>query len=608
MENKVNWRLGKILDDRYKIESVVGIGGMAVVYKAYDQKEDRAVAVKVLRDDVAMDAESRKQFRKEYQAVGMLSHPNIRAVYDVVSSGDTEYIVMEYVDGENLKQYLKKRGALSWQETLDLSIQIARALSHAHSRGIIHLDIKPQNIMLPKDGEVKIADFGIAQMEEGAGDSSADEGSIHYISPEQARGETVDARSDIYSLGVVMYEMLTGRLPFDGETVEQVAVQQYSVIPDAPSTYNSRIPEQLENVTLRAMEPDPDDRYPTAEEMLAELEEIGDEEIEPEDLQEEGSVPLPESVPVEEPVQRMPVRVVRDQVHVVRKNVPRISRSGELSREGYVRRRARASKISMLLGFALVAAFALALFVFVWQYWLKDIFQDAERVNVPAFVGMDIEDVSSNETVEALYNIKIIYRADPNYRMGMILEQDPAAGSSRMVVSDGIDLTLTVSSGLQMERLPNDLVNMPFTEAQVELTSMGMNVIIARQQSDTITENYVISTDPAPGDAVVSGSTVTLTVSAGPTVTYTTVPDVTGQTKAAALLALQREGLICTESEITYTSSTVEQSGRVLWQNYAGGTSVVSGTQVYLTIGSGPTMANQATTDSGVQAPPAAGG
>ena len=240
MENKVDWRLGKILDDRYKIESVVGIGGMAVVYKAYDQKEDRAVAVKVLRDDVAMDAESRKQFRKEYQAVGMLSHPNIRAVYGVVSSGDTEYIVMEYVDGENLKQYLKKRGALPWQETLDLSIQIARALSHAHSRGIINLDIKPQNIMLPKDGEVKIADFGIAQMEEGAGDSSADEavGSIHYISPEQARGETVDARSDIYSLGVVMYEMLTGRLPFDGETVEQVAVQQYSVIPDAPSTYN----------------------------------------------------------------------------------------------------------------------------------------------------------------------------------------------------------------------------------------------------------------------------------------------------------------------------------------------------------------------------------
>ena len=198
MDNKVNWRIGKRLDGRYEIQSVLGIGGMAVVYKALDQKLGRNVAIKVLRDDTAMDTESRRRFHTEYQAVAMLSHPNIRAVYDVVSSGDTEYIVMEYVDGINLKQYLKKKGHLSWKEALHFSAQIARALSHAHEKGIVHMDIKPQNIMLLRDGTAKIADFGIAQFE-GAmeSDSSEAQGSIHYISPEQARGEPVDARSDI---------------------------------------------------------------------------------------------------------------------------------------------------------------------------------------------------------------------------------------------------------------------------------------------------------------------------------------------------------------------------------------------------------------------------
>ncbi len=602
MENKVNWRLGKILDDRYKIESVVGIGGMAVVYKAFDQQLQRDVAVKVLRDNVAMDAESRKQFRKEYEAVGMLNHPNIRAVYDVVSSGDTEYIVMEYVDGINLKQYLKSKGTLPWEEVLDLSIQIARALSHAHSRGIIHMDIKPQNIMLPKDGTVKIADFGIAQMEESPEEEQADQadeavGSIHYISPEQARGETVDARSDIYSLGVVIYEMLTGKLPFDGETVEQVAVQHYSVIPDSPCSLDPSIPPELEGVTLRAMEPDPDDRYATAADMLSDLEDLkGRLEAPPEEtaMQEQE----PEQV-VPEEGGRMAVRIVKDEVHVVRKNVPRISRAGELSKEGYARRRMRANSVSMLSGFTLVAAFALALFIFVWQYWLKDIFRDAVRVEVPALVGYNINDVADNEAITGLYNVKIVYKADSTHDMGTIMEQDPAAGASRMVVTDGIELTLTVSSGLQLERLPVDLVNSPFTEAQVRLESMGMNVVIARQQSDSITENYVISTEPAPGDTVVSGSTVTIYVSAGPSVTYTTVPDTVGLTKAAALLALQREGLICTESEIQYTSSAMEDDGRVLFQNYVAGTQVVSGTRVYLTVGSGPASSGADTQSQG---------
>ena len=604
MENKVNWRLGKILDDRYEIQSVLGIGGMAVVYKAFDRQTRRDVALKVLRDDAAMDAESRKRFRTEYQAVEQLSHPNIRAVYDVVESGDTEYIVMEYVDGINLKQYLKKKGALPWQEVLHFSSQITRALSHAHSRGIIHMDIKPQNIMLPKDGTVKIADFGIAQMDEAPTDDDAQDeavGSIHYISPEQARGEAVDARSDIYSLGVVMYEMLTGRLPFTGETVEQVAVQHYSVIPEAPGEIDPSIPQELEEITLCAMQPDPDDRYPTAADMLADLEDF---------KRSRSVVPTATATAtaaVDAPAAKtMPVRIVKDEVHVITRNVPRISKSGELSREGYNRRRSRANSISMLLGFFLVAAFALGLFAFVWQYWLRDIFSDAERVDVPAFVGRKIEDIINNKEMLELYNFNVSYQPDATHREGVIMEQDPAAGASRMIVSNGIDVTLTVSSGIQMITMPEDLVNVPYTEAQVRLQAMGLNVIIAQEKSGDITENYVISTDPAPGESVVSGSTVTLIVSAGPTVTYTNIPNVVGQTKETALLSLQREGLICGESEITYVSSTAAQQGIVMWANYTAGTQVVTGTRVYLQIGMGPTASaasDQATYEQA--APPA---
>ncbi len=589
MENKVNWRLGKLLDDRYRIESVLGIGGMAVVYKAYDQQQQRDVAVKVLRDDVAMDAESRRQFRKEYQAVGMLSHPNIRAVYDVVASGDTEYIVMEYVDGVNLKQYMRKKVVLPWQEVLRLSTQVVRALCHAHSRGIIHMDIKPQNIMILPDGTVKIADFGIAQIEEAvAPGQTSDEavGSVHYISPEQAHGEAVDARSDIYSLGVVMYEMLTGKLPFAGDTVEQVAIQQYTLIPDAPSQFNPKIPAELEDITLHAMEPDPDERYPSADEMLADLEDFGRSSTADPPVSIPGDGQEPASLDDGEKT-GAPVRIVHDEVHVIRKNVPRISRAGELSKEGYARRRARANSVSTLLGFALVAVFALALFIFVWRYWLADIFSDTVRVIVPTFVGDNIDSVNANAELNETYDIKIVYKADPTYDKGIIMEQDPPAGSNRMMVSDGIDLTLTVSSGIQMETMPLDLVNKPFTEAQVQLTSMGMNVIITRQQSGTITENYVITSDPAPGESVVSGSTVTLYVSAGPEVTYTTVPNLVGMTKSAALLALQREGLICTEDQITYASSN-KPAGEVLWQNYEANSQIISGTQVYLTISSGP--------------------
>ncbi len=585
MDNKVNWRLGKTLDGRYEITSVLGIGGMAVVYKAFDQKLKRNVAIKVLRDDVAMDAQSRRQFRTEYQAVGMLSHPNIRAVYDVVSSGDTEYIVMEYVEGINLKQYLKKKGALSWKETLHFSTQIAKALSHAHAKGIVHMDIKPQNIMLPKDGIAKVADFGIAQLEGSAGENADfDEalGSVHYISPEQARGEAVDARSDIYSLGVVMYEMLTGRLPFDGDSVAEVAVKHFTVTPEPPTVIDPSIPPELEDITLHALQPDPGKRYQTIDDMLADLDDFrkgqtaaihADVRQALEDEEKNADTAAP----------------IRDHIHVITKNVPRISRSGELSREGYQRRRSRANRISTLVGFGLVVAFALCLFGFVWKYWLREIFSDAERMNVPTFVGQTEESITGDEGMRELFEFEIFYKADSAHPAGEIIAQDPAPGASRMVVPEGVHVKLTVSSGIKLVTLP-DVTNYAYTDAQVTLQGMGLNVETTLEASESVTKNYVITTEPAPGSSVSSGGTVTMIVSAGPTVTMSRVPDVIGRTKADALMSLQQNGLVCSETEITYVSSDPAEEGVVLWQSYAGGSEVITGTKIYIQIGSGSAM------------------
>ena len=239
--------IGKTLDNRYEILERIGTGGMAVVYKTRDQRLNRLVAVKVLKPDLAQDEDFRRRFNAESQAVAQLSHPNIVSVYDVSRGGDTEYIVMELIDGITLKQYMEKRGQLNWRESLHFITQIMRGLSHAHSRGIVHRDIKPQNIMILRDGSVKVADFGIACLENSAQTLTQEAlGSVHYISPEQARGERTDARSDIYSAGVVMYEMLTGRLPFEGDSAVSVAIQHLSSVPLAPRELNKEIPVQLE--------------------------------------------------------------------------------------------------------------------------------------------------------------------------------------------------------------------------------------------------------------------------------------------------------------------------------------------------------------------------
>ena len=264
--------IGKLLDNRYEILEVVGSGGMAKVYKARCHRLNRLVAIKILREDLSQDAEFRRRFHDESQAVAMLSHPNIVAVYDVSRGGDMDYIVMELIDGITLKQYMARRGKLNWPEALHFITQIMRGLGHAHSRGIIHRDIKPQNIMVLRDGTVKVTDFGIACLSNGSNPSNEAIGSVHYISPEQAKGEYTDNRSDIYSAGVVLYEMLTSRLPFEGDSPMAVAIQHLNAVPLNPRELNPDIPEALEQICMKAMATDRNMRYSTADEMLADLE------------------------------------------------------------------------------------------------------------------------------------------------------------------------------------------------------------------------------------------------------------------------------------------------------------------------------------------------
>lgn len=267
--------IGRLLDNRYEILEVIGTGGMAVVYKARCHRLNRLVAVKILKDEYSQDEEFRRRFHAEGQAVAMLSHPNIVSVYDVSTSPEADYIVMELVDGISLKQYMEKKGVLNWKETLHFSMQIAKALEHAHSRGIVHRDIKPHNVMVLKNGSVKVTDFGIARiMSKGNTLTKEALGSVHYISPEQAKGSRVDNRSDLYSLGVVMYEMMTGRPPYDGESPVAVAIQHINGGAPMPSTLNPNIPGGLEQIIMKAMAHDPNDRYESATTMLYDMEEF----------------------------------------------------------------------------------------------------------------------------------------------------------------------------------------------------------------------------------------------------------------------------------------------------------------------------------------------
>lgn len=557
--------IGMILDGRYEIMELIGSGGMAYVYKALCHRLNRYDAIKIMRDETAANEEFRKRFRAESQAVAMLSHPNIVSVYDVSHSDDIEYIVMELVDGITLKQYLQKAGALCPSEVLSFTTQIAKALKHAHNKGIIHRDIKPQNIILLRDGMIKVADFGIASLQSDIEESSGETvGSVHYIAPEQARGAAPDARSDIYSLGIVMYEMLTGRLPYIGNSDTEVAVMHMNTQAAPPRAILPEIPEELERICLKAMDSDIDARYQTAAELLDDLEAFRKQSLAAQVLEDSDS---PEAFLIDGD------------------DAPEQPKGGRRSSR-------RRRKIAFSSGIFAVLIFIILVFVFINGYFLKDLFSEPVRVEVPDFVGRYYEDVINDEDLKKSFKFTITYKVDLDHDKGIILSQDPEGGQSRSVSdkNEKIEVVLIISSG---EALPDDqradmfvpnIVNKSRDEAISLIQDAGFTYSISEAPSSSITKGYVINTEPSAGEKAEAGSPVSIIISTGPEVKMTTVPQLKGLSKDAAVAKI--EGSNLSVGSVTVVDSELE-AGTVVWQSRGAGESVEEHTKIYIQISSG---------------------
>lgn len=565
MENSAEKYIGMMLDGRYEIMELIGSGGMAYVYKALCHRLNRYDAIKIMRDETAANEEFRKRFRAESQAVAMLSHPNIVSVYDVSHSDDIEYIVMELVDGITLKQYLQKAGALCPSEVLSFTTQIAKALKHAHNKGIIHRDIKPQNIILLRDGMIKVADFGIASLQSDIEESSGETvGSVHYIAPEQARGAAPDARSDIYSLGIVMYEMLTGRLPYIGNSDTEVAVMHMNTQAAPPRAILPEIPEELERICLKAMDSDIDARYQTAAELLDDLEAFRKQSLAAQVLEDSDS---PEAFLIDGD------------------DAPEQPKGGRRSSR-------RRRKIAFSSGIFAVLIFIILVFVFINGYFLKDLFSEPVRVEVPDFVGRYYEDVINDEDLKKSFKFTITYKVDLDHDKGIILSQDPEGGQSRSVSdkNEKIEVVLIISSG---EALPDDqradmfvpnIVNKSRDEAISLVQDAGFTYSISEAPSSSITKGYVINTEPSAGEKAEAGSPVSIIISTGPEVKMTTVPQLKGLSKDAAVAKI--EGSNLSVGSVTVVDSELE-AGTVVWQSRGAGESVEEHTKIYIQISSG---------------------
>ncbi|HAJ65482.1 MAG TPA: Stk1 family PASTA domain-containing Ser/Thr kinase [Clostridiales bacterium] len=526
--------IGQMLEDRYEILETIGEGGMAIVFRALDHRLNRYVAVKIMREEMAKDEEFRRRFCAESHAVAMLSNPNIVSVYDVSHSDEREFIVMELISGITLKQYMDKKGALDWKEVVHFSKQITRALAHAHERGIIHRDIKPQNIMLLRDGTLKVADFGIAALENEVYENNGQTiGSIHYIAPEQARGLSPDARSDIYSLGVVMYEMLSGRLPYTGDTLAEIAVKHMNAKPEPLRDTFPSIPVELERITLKAMNSDLDERYQTAGELLEDL-----------DAFTRGA--MNQEIPIE-----------NEEVESVK---PVLSYS-ELTKASYAIRRKKASRVSFLSGSFGVLLLTVFLFVFLWNFWVRDLFSPAERIDLPTFVGSRYEDVVRD--ADPIYNFIITDVYTNDYEPGLIISQKPDPGRSMSIENDGVSVEISVSRSMTSIEVP-DVFNVDYREAIATLEKTGFTVEVEAATSDSIAHNYVISTSPAAGEMLTSGYPVHLYVSSGPQIVYVQMPNLIGLSEDAAISKLASNNLNFAGSE--WVESPLDR-GTVVGQN-----------------------------------------
>lgn len=567
--------IGKFLDNRYEILEVIGQGGMSVVYRAKCHRLNRMVAVKVLKDEFSEDAEFKNRFQDESLSVAMMSHPNIVSVYDVSKSDDIEYIVMELIDGITLKEYLQKKGHLTWQETVYFALQIAKALEHAHNRGIIHRDIKPQNIMVLRDGTVKVADFGIAHQVSKQQTYNKGEaiGSVHYISPEQAKGSRIDNRADIYSLGVVMYEMLTGRLPFEGTNPVDIAIQHINSIPLSPSDYVKDIPEAIENITMKAMSPRLSQRYSSADELIADLEKVRNDP--------HVKIEFNNASDVERDAKEEATRKLNYNSEIEKIKVKRM---GEETRRMEPKEEEPEEKESFLSknGGVLFNVAAILLFIGGILYFVISILNpfstgESNALKAPDLVGKFYEDVVKNEEYSSFNIVEKQSVYDEKYTAGTIIEQTPEKGKT---IEEGDTIEVVVSKGAKSETLSN-LVGMEYRQAEIELEKLGIPFREEWEYSDKYSQNEIIFMTPPAGTEISEDITVVLTISKGKEIKNVKTPNVKGESESSARKILESAGLKV--GNVTRVDST-EPDGTVLFQSIPAESEVQEGTSVDLQV------------------------
>lgn len=575
--------IGTLLDNRYEIMELIGSGGMAQVYKARCNRLNRLVAIKILKEDLSNDGEFRRRFHAESQAVAMLSHPNIVSVYDVSHSDNIDYIVMELIEGITLKQYMEQKGQLNWREALHFATQIAKGLEHAHSRGIIHRDIKPHNIMILKDGSVKVADFGIAQVSSSQNTLTREAlGSVHYISPEQAKGAHVDERTDIYSLGVVMYEMLAGRPPFDGDTPVSVAIQHINATPKSIHLLNPGVPLGLEQISMHAMASNLDERYASATEMLTDLEEfrknpsmfLPDYSRNAQAAQSDADA-LSDRILSHSAAERAVSKATGSRPQTRKK------KRAEHTAPQPTETERKKNRTAALIGAVCIVLAFLGICFFLYRILFSDLFTKTAEDQVPNVIGKYIENVNESQYPNFKFEVKY-WQTSSEYDYGYILDQNPAAGRDAKV---GSTIELTVCSGTDDKLMPN-LVNLTLQNAKSCLSTMSVNVVVDvdYEESDVYTDGYIIRTEPGYDQPLTDGQKVTLIVSQGSTTKLVPVPAMVGMDVDEAL-ALIDEAELNRGSVLTVSSDL--PAGTVTFQSVEPDENVKVGTVINLQVSRG---------------------
>ena len=569
--------IGKRLDGLYEVQELIGSGGMANVYKAVMRGQNgpvpagTVVAVKVLRQEYMHDPDLVRRFKNESKAISLLNHPNIVKVYDVSVNDHLQYIVMEYVDGMTLREYLNERGGkLSSRETVHFISQILKALEHAHANGIVHRDIKPQNIMLLDNGQLRMMDFGIARISRADNQMLAGKamGSVHYISPEQAKGDETDRTSDIYSVGVMMYEMLSGHLPFDADDVVEVAIKQISDEPRSLHELAPEVPYALVEITEKAMAKLPQNRYPSARAMLEALD----------TYVQNPSVLFEYQYITEE----APEKVVKRTMSQNRTNRPAEKPAPRSKKTASRKKKRRTIYLPALLGITI--AFALACLALCWMI-LNDssnLMNNKADITLGDYIGMTQDEAAATEQVVS-GQISVTWEQEYNsdYAAGYIYKQSPVSGRT---VREGQNVTLTVSLGTQYVTVP-DLTNYVQADAEQQLKDLGVSVLVTQAVDTTVASGAVIRTDPAAGSQVAAGSTVVVYISRPQVATTTKVPSLIGMNvDDARTLLVQRKLGLGSQTE-QYSDQPV---GSIISQNPGEGASAKLNTRVSVVVSAGP--------------------